>query len=176
MSYHVRLLSCGAAAVAALLAPNLAGAQEPRAAELRADTPAFLELCEYVNRQTEVMVRTDAGKGVYYLPSLGSGGLEYRRMKALDGPASQGPLPVSGIREVRVPDNSVKEGALIGMGVGLGFTVIALISNASESDDSWFKYSTGEVLLSGLLLTGLTTAIGVGIDALSRDWKTVYRQ
>lgn len=177
MSYRVKFLVCAALiASVATVDPTPTAAQEQTGPLLSADWPGFLELCDHVNRQTEVMVQTGNGKGIYYLPSLDPEGLDYRRMKVLRGPESSGPVPLQEIETVRVPSNSVKTGALVGLGIGVAFTIAALIENSAESDDAWFKYSTGEVLLSGLLFTGITTALGMGVDALIPNWRTIYQQ
>ncbi|HET9132579.1 MAG TPA: hypothetical protein VFO86_16620, partial [Terriglobia bacterium] len=67
--------------------------------------------------------------------------------------------------------DSLKNGTLIGTGIGLGLGVIGAAACASDNDCG---LSTGEAVAGALLYTGMGAAIGAGIDALIHTKQTVY--
>jgi hypothetical protein len=85
-------------------------------------------------------------------------------------------------RIVRIdrPNDSLANGALIGFGVGaaLGLTAIAT-KDHSNCDPVLFdctEPSAGGYVAGTLLVGGLGTAVGVGIDALIRRDRAIYRR
>lgn len=62
--------------------------------------------------------------------------------------------------ELRRPD-SLANGALIGLGAGFGAGVLLAAAGCSEADCTW-----GDATFVSLLIAGVGTGIGVGVDAL----------
>jgi hypothetical protein len=86
-------------------------------------------------------------------------------------------------RIVRIdrPNDSLANGALIGFGVGaaLGLTAIAAEAHRDCDPLAWFGCSepgAGGYIAGTLLLGGLGTAAGVGIDALIHRDREIYRR
>jgi hypothetical protein len=65
--------------------------------------------------------------------------------------------------------DSLKNGTLIGTGIGAGFGVLGAALCASEGD-----CSAGEAVGGALIYTGIGAAIGAGIDALIKSKETIY--
>lgn len=85
-------------------------------------------------------------------------------------------------RIVRIdrPNDGLANGALIGLGVGAGLG-LAVIASEDQSDclPATFFCSdtgTGGYVAGALLLGGLGTAVGVGIDALIHRDREIYRR
>jgi hypothetical protein len=76
---------------------------------------------------------------------------------------------ISRIRQWR--HDSLKNGALIGMGVGVG---LGALGTAAFCGDSWYDCNAGEVIGLVAVYAGIGTAIGVGIDALIPSKQTIY--
>jgi len=74
---------------------------------------------------------------------------------------------VSRIRQYR-PD-SLKNGALIGTGIGAGFALLGILSCNGDCEGS-----TGDLVGAGLILTALGTGMGIGIDALVQHKELIY--
>lgn len=68
--------------------------------------------------------------------------------------------------------DSLKNGALIGAGVGFGLGLAGVISDCRSS--GLFSDCGGEVVGIVALFTGVGAAIGVGIDALIPSKETIY--
>ena len=65
--------------------------------------------------------------------------------------------------------DSLKNGTLIGTGIGAGMGTILVIACATSDD-----CSGGEAVAGALLYTGFGAAIGAGIDALFKSRQTIY--
>jgi len=76
---------------------------------------------------------------------------------------------VSQIRQWR--NDSLKNGALIGLAVGAGVGTASTIANCSDRNSE----ACGTAAISIPLLGGLGAAIGVGIDALIPAKQTIYQ-
>jgi hypothetical protein len=78
-------------------------------------------------------------------------------------------LSESDVKMIRQRRNdSLKNGTLIGAGVGLGIGVVYLVACAT------YECTTGEAVGGALIYTGFGAAIGVGIDALIKSKETIY--
>jgi len=87
-------------------------------------------------------------------------------------------VPYDRIVRVDRPNDSLANGALIGLGAG---AALGLVSVASEPDKSCFfactdNKTTSEYVTITLLMGGLGTAVGVGIDALIHRNREIYRR
>jgi hypothetical protein len=78
-------------------------------------------------------------------------------------------LSESDVKMIRQRRNdSLKNGALIGTGIGAGIGVIYAIACAT------YDCTAGETAGGALIYTGFGAAIGVGVDALIKSKETIY--
>lgn len=74
---------------------------------------------------------------------------------------------ITSVRQVR--NDSLANGALIGLAAGAGFGLVgSLVSDASEDDSGW-------VALATAFYGGLGAGIGVGVDAMIRKESVIFR-
>jgi hypothetical protein len=74
---------------------------------------------------------------------------------------------VSRIRQKR--SDSLKNGAIIGTAIGGGFALLGIFSCNGLCEGS-----AGDMVGASLIITGLGTSIGIGIDALVKHQELIY--
>jgi hypothetical protein len=74
---------------------------------------------------------------------------------------------VSRIRQKR--GDSLKNGAIIGTAIGGGFALLGIFSCNGVCEGS-----AGDLVGGGLIVTGLGTTVGIGIDALVKHQELIY--
>lgn len=90
-------------------------------------------------------------------------------------------VPYDRIVRVDRPNDSLANGALIGLGVGAALGLIAVAredrnGNCSPGDYYCGDTTSGGYLAGTLIVGGLGTAVGVGIDALIHRKHEIYRR
>jgi len=89
-------------------------------------------------------------------------------------------VPFARIVRIDRPGDSLANGALIGFGVGtaLGLAAMAVDNrtDCAQVELYCFNLTAGEYVTATLILGGLGTAVGVGIDALIRRDREIYRR
>jgi hypothetical protein len=91
-------------------------------------------------------------------------------------------VPYDRIVRIDRPNDILKNGALIGFGVGAALGVLAMASYSEpegcQAVRAWGcgEPSAGGMFAGTLLLGGLGTAVGVGIDALIRRDSKIYQR
>jgi len=91
-------------------------------------------------------------------------------------------VPYRQIVRIDHPNDTLKNGALIGLAVGAALAVAAAATaeqpEGCETGGAFFcgETTTGEVIVGVALLAGLGTAVGVGIDALIHRNPEIYRR
>jgi hypothetical protein len=79
------------------------------------------------------------------------------------------------ITQIARPHDGLGNGALIGLGAGVAFGLLA--STAGSDDCEGYYYcGPGWVIGSALVFGGIGAGIGVGIDALIRHDRVIYRR
>jgi Zn-dependent alcohol dehydrogenase len=96
----------------------------------------------------------------------------------VDGKTAE--VPYARIVRIDRPNDSLANGALIGLGVGAALG-LALVAAEEQSDCDAAVFLCGEPGAGGyagatLLMGGLGTAVGVGIDALIHRDREIYRR
>lgn len=97
------------------------------------------------------------------------------------GGRSRADIPYSQIVRIDRPHDGLANGALIGFGIGAGFGFLALAAEDARACDPgvWFDCSdpnAGGYAAVTLIAGGLGAALGVGIDALIRRDRGIYRR
>lgn len=110
------------------------------------------------------------------IDSLGASTLAIRHADA-----KRTELPYQDVLRIDRPHDGLSNGALIGLGVGAAFGLAALAVEDARScnPEVWFDCSdpsAGGYVAVALLTGGLGTAIGVGVDALVRRERNLYRR
>ena len=87
-------------------------------------------------------------------------------------------VPYDRIVRLDRPHDSLGNGALIGLGAGAAFGLIAVASGDECRGSEFFcgDPSAGNYAAAALLFGGLGTAVGVGIDALIHRDREIYRR
>jgi hypothetical protein len=91
-------------------------------------------------------------------------------------------IPYGDVLRIDRPRDGLSNGALIGLGVGaaFGLTAWAVDRDPGPCDpDGWWECSppgTTEYVAATLVTAGLGAAIGVGVDALIRRERNLYRR
>jgi hypothetical protein len=90
-------------------------------------------------------------------------------------------VPYDRIVRVDRPNDSLANGALIGLGAGaaLGFIAVASADDNGDCSPGAFfcgDATTGNYVAGTFLMGGLGTAVGVGIDALIHHNREIYRR
>jgi hypothetical protein len=93
-------------------------------------------------------------------------------------------IPYDRIVRVDRPNDSLANGALIGLGSGAALGFLAIASSDDNGDcpsgsDGFFcggDATTGNYLAGTLVIGGLGTAVGVAIDALIHRKREIYRR
>jgi len=88
-------------------------------------------------------------------------------------------VPYDRIVTIDRPDDSLANGALIGLGVGTGLGLVAILSEDDSqcTPDGFFCDTPDRAYVAGVLvLGGLGAAVGVGIDALIHRNRAIYRR
>jgi hypothetical protein len=96
-----------------------------------------------------------------------------------DGTAME--IPFARITQIARPTDSLADGALIGLAAGAAFGVVAATAGTTDCDESseyWGPCFGGPrfIIGSALIFGGIGAGIGVGIDALIRRNRVVYRR
>lgn len=81
-------------------------------------------------------------------------------------------VPYDRIVRIAGPRDTLANGALIGFGVG---AALALTARGTQDSRDW-DTSPGAYVAGTLIFGGLGTAVGVGIDALIRRDREIYRR
>lgn len=89
-------------------------------------------------------------------------------------------IPYDAIVRIDRPHDSLANGALIGLaaGAGLGFAALISEENSACGPEEWFCSDPdgGDYALVTLIMGGLGSAVGVGVDALIRRERSIYRR
>ena len=89
-------------------------------------------------------------------------------------------VPYDRIVRIDRPNDSLANGALIGLGVGAGLGLAAIATEEKRQcfpeDIYCGETATGVYVAVPLLFAGLGTAVGVGIDALIHRNREIYRR
>jgi hypothetical protein len=158
--------ACAFVAIVLLLTPGHASAQT-EADDIRAR----------VKERQKVSITDDQGREVNgMIITIAADTLTLTRDKA-----PYVVVPYAQIARIDRPHDTLANGALIGFGVGaaLGFGLIAADDLESCENPDWWGCSdpTGVSYVASTLLGGaLGTAVGVGVDALIRRDRGIYRR
>jgi hypothetical protein len=90
-------------------------------------------------------------------------------------------IPYDRIVRVDRPNDSLANGALIGLGSGAALGLVGVYTSfdhgeCSPVDESCGNAQTADYVGGALLMGGLGTAVGVGIDALIHRNREIYRR
>jgi hypothetical protein len=121
----------------------------------------------------KVVITDDQGRKV--TGRIETVGLDSVRILA-DGQATD--VDYGQILRIDRPPDTLANGALIGLGVGAGFGLISLVAEHAGCDPQAFLGCPDPraYLVIPLITGGLGSAIGVGIDALIRRDREIYRR
>jgi hypothetical protein len=133
-------------------------------------------LGEVVRKGQTVQVIDDEGREITGKVSLVS---QAALHLVRDGTATE--IPFARITQIARPTDSLANGALIGLAAGSAFGVVAATAGTTDCDESseyWGPCFGGPrfIVGSALIFGGIGAGIGVGIDALVRHNRIVYRR
>ena len=84
-------------------------------------------------------------------------------------------VPFDRITQIARPADTLANGAWIGLAAGVAFGVLGAAADNSRCDSYCFD-GPGYVIGSGLIFGGIGAGIGVGVDALVRHKRIIYRR
>ncbi len=93
----------------------------------------------------------------------------------LDRKGTQTEIPFERITQIARPNDGLGNGALIGLGAGVAFGLLASTAG-TDNCDGYYYCGSGWVIGSGLVFGGIGAGIGVGVDALIRRDRVIYRR
>ena len=155
---------------------RLIGAYSVALAALAASSPAWSQsVAESIQARVKhgqrVSITDDQGQEINgRISALTADGLTM----LVDGQAAE--VPYDRIVRIDRPTDSLANGALIGLGVGVALGLAAVATDDPSQCASCGETSTGDYVAGTLLLGGLGTAVGVGIDALIHRDREIYRR
>lgn len=95
----------------------------------------------------------------------------------LDRNGTSTEIPFERIAQIARPTDGLANGALIGLGAGAAFGLLVSTAGQGACDDAYYDTcGLGWVATSTLVFGGLGVAIGVGVDALIRRDRVIYRR
>ena len=140
-------------------------------------SPAYAQpsslLGEVVRKGQTVEVIDDEGREITGKVSLVS---QAALHLVSDGTATE--IPFARITQIARPTDSLANGALIGLAAGAAFGVLGATVGTGDCDDYFGPCFEGPryVIGSALIFGAIGAGIGVGIDALVRHNRIVYRR
>jgi hypothetical protein len=140
-------------------------------APVQAQPPPLLG--EVVRKGQTVEVIDDEGREITGKVSLVS---QAALHLVRDGTATE--IAFARITQIARPTDSLANGALIGLAAGAAFGVLGATVGTDDCDDYFAPCFEGPryVIGSALIFGGIGAGIGVGIDALIRRNRVVYRR
>ena len=94
----------------------------------------------------------------------------------LDRKGTPTDIPFARITQIARPNDGLGNGALIGLGAGLAFGLLGSTVGTDDCDGYYIPCGSSWVIGSTLVFGGIGAGIGVGIDALIRHDRVIYRR